>query len=457
MALDDNSRYDVGLIQMGENVFCTVWRYSYQQPWQYEITIYGSGDMYSSSIGFHEIPIGDSMIGLDWERVWYSCSGECGAHGSSPRLPGIITVPSGITSIAESCFMTDFDPTYSHESGSFYNNTISKIVIEGQITSIGLYAFSAQNYDSYTLLSDNGIETIVNDTRDKLTEIDFMVPGYVNYVGIGAFANRTQLQIIDFGGQTPYYIGEQVFKNCYNLRSVNIGHGRKISPLEYENGIRISRGMFENCFSLSDTITIFNINYLKNEDIIPSFKNCYSLRMINLPRLNTIPYMKSAFRCDKVLYNSLLNGYRVRGDNDFALVHTLREVNFDGDYFSLFLNEMASDVTWPYCHDWHGLENRRLIEAGDGEEHRRPYIAINSYVKNNNVPVLLTIPLYPTPQSNSDKYLPINFDGRIWWLDTNRDRHSFVNNTDIYWNDYTDGSGVTSFRVCYGRRLNNVN
>lgn len=457
MALDDNSRYDVGLIQMGENVFCTVWRYSYQQPWQYEITIYGSGDMYSDSSAFHEIPIDDRMIGLDWEYVWYSCSGECGAHGSSPRPPGIITVPAGITSIAEGCFMTDFDPTYSHESGSFYNNTISKIVIEGQITSIGLYAFSAQNYDSYTLLSEDGTETIVNDTRDKLTEIDFMVPGYVNYVGIGAFANRTQLQIIDFGGQTPYYIGEQVFKNCYNLRSVNIGHGREISPLEYENGIRISRGMFENCFSLSDTITIFNINYLKNEDIIPSFKNCYSLRMINLPRLNTIPYMKSAFRCDKVLYNSLLNNYRVRGDNDFALVHALREVNFDGDYFSLFLNEMASDVTWPYCHDWHELENRRLIEAGDGEEHRRPYIAINSYVKNNNVPVLLTIPLYPTPQSNSDKYLPINFDGRIWWLDTNRDRHSFVRDTKIYWNDYTGGSGVTSYKVCYGRLLNNVN
>jgi hypothetical protein len=182
--------------------------------------------------------------------------------------------------------------------------------------------------------------------------------------------------------------------------------------------------------------------------------------MINLPKsvfTNTVWYKKSIFRCDKVLYNSLLNNYRVRGDNDFELVHVLREVNFDGDYFSLFLNEMASDVTWPYCHDWHGLENRRLIEVGDGEEHRRPYIAINSYVKNNNVPVLLTIPLYPTPHSNSDKYLPINFDGRIWWLDTNRDRHSFVRDTSIYWNDYTGGSGVTSFKVCFGRLLNNVN
>ena len=457
MALDDDSRYDVGVIQMGENVFCTVWWYHYQSPVQYEISIYGSGDMYDSVQHFKHY----SGFLFSWNDVWNSCSGECGAHGSSPRPPGIIYVPAGITSIAGGCFATNLNPVNNNGS-LFYNNTISKIVIEGQITYIGDDAFRVYNYDEYTLIGENGAETIVNDTRDKLTEIDFMVPGYVEYVGRYAFANRTQLQIIDFGGNTPYKIEEYVFKNCYNLRTVNIGHGREISPLEYENGIRIRKGMFENCFSLTDTITIYNFTYNDfdaSETLISSFKNCYSLRMINLPKsvfTNTVWYKKSIFRCDKVLYNSLLNNYRVIGDNDFELIHNLREVNFDGDYFLLFLNEMASDVTWPYCHDWHGLENRRLIEVGDGEEHRRPYIAINSYVKNNNVPVLLTIPLYPTPQSNSDKYIPINFDGRIWWLDTNRDRHSFVRDTSIYWNDYTGGSGVTSFKVCYGRLLNNV-
>ena len=153
MALDDDSRYDVGLIQMGENVFCTVWFYRYQNPRQYEIMIYGSGDMYGSTYNFRTINGGADF---HWDNVWNSCSGECGAHGSSPRLPGIITVPSGITSIAENCFLTDLDPTYSHQSGSlFYNNTISKIIIEGQITRIGLYAFSTQNYDSYTLLSED--------------------------------------------------------------------------------------------------------------------------------------------------------------------------------------------------------------------------------------------------------------------------------------------------------------
>jgi hypothetical protein len=459
MALDDNSKYDVEVIQMGENVFCTVWCYTFQKPYQFEISIYGSGNMYGDIAGFKVIqrPPSSYNTPYSWQTVWNSCSGECGAHGSSPRPDGIIYVPSGITSIATRCFCTDLNrPT----TGLKYYNSVYKIVIEGQVTRIGDRAFSVDRPNSYLLNSDNGTETIVNDENDKLKEIDFMVPNYIEYVGDYAFEARTQLQVIDFGGHTPYDLGGAIFKNCYNLRSVNIGHGREIRPLEFEDGINFGSSTFENCFSLIDTISILTLDNIHSSHdfsgpAVNAFKNCYALRMINMPHGSDklYPY-RSNFRCDKVLYNSLLSSYRIRGDNDFELEHVLRNVNFDGDYFLLFLNEMASDVTWPYCHDWHGLENRRLIEVGDGKEHHRPYIAINSYVKDNdNVPVLLTIPLYPTPQYNSNKYLPINFDGRIWWLETSWDNYGGDNIADICWNNYTDYDYRSTRRIRYGRLL----
>lgn len=447
MALDDNSRYDVALFQMGENVFCTVWWYRYQSPEQFEISIYGSGDMYYLSSDFIEIT--GLANQLNWDKVWRSCSGECGAHGSSPRPAGIIYVPGGITSIAEKCFHTNFNNFPSSDEIVYYN-TVFKIVVEGQITHIGDAAFSYYPYNTYELVKEVGTERMVNDQLDKLKEVDFMVPGYVEYLGNSAFQNRTQLVTVDFGGHTPNFTGSGAFMNCYNLRSVNIGHGKEISPLEFENGLRLNTSMFENCFSLIDAIPIKNA-------VTNSLKNCYALGMISITDGFFIGRNINFCRCDKVLYNSLLSGYRFLGDSDPNLRTVLRNVNFDGDYFSILLNSLDSDVTWPCCHDWHNRENRRLIESSDGEEHRRPYIAINSYVRYNNVPILLTIPLYPTPQSNSDKYLPINFDGRIWWLDTNRDNHSVVRDTEIYWNDYTGGSELTSYKVCYGRFLNNVN
>ena len=438
--------YKWEVLKIGPECFITVWAYPSAFGYWFEISIYGQGSMYTDVNQFYVYQRESSGYAWNWNTVWAGCKGELGTHESSERASGEITIPSGITSIAARMF--DTDVTNRDNIGIRQYNTIHKITVEsGNLHSIGNRAFACSNEVTYQLQGDNGVlYDMVNSDKDYLREIDF-TGANITELGIEVFDNRTQLKNLNFGGRINY-IGNRAFRNCYNLETINLGMGVGDSGLAFENGT------FMNCFSLRDNIYIHSPSW--GNTGVNAFKNCYSMSMLTFPypsNYNTVRPDESCFYRDRTLYNNLLNHYLVRGYNDPYLIPTLKNVIFDSPdpqtrNFVVYLNEQC-DSTWPLCKDW-SLENIKLLQVNDGREHRRPFVVVNSYVNSNDVPLPITIPLYPTPKAdNQKKYMPIKFDDRIWWMRIDKyDDHYddvieiYVKDTDSRLGRFSPRSGI---------------
>ena len=408
--------YTWEVLQIGPECFVTVWQVRVPYIGFYtEILFYGEGDMYNDISSFRvyqkESP---NMPDWTWSEIWSMCRGELGTHGGSERDPGEITIPFGITSIAASLFYTDV--TNRDNLGIMRYNTIYKITIEsGNLHRIGQRAFACINESTYQLQGDNGaLYNMVNSDKDYLREINF-TSANITEIGTEAFANRTQLKTLNFGGIVNR-IGARAFANCYNLEHLNLGMGAN------DNGFDLVENQFVNCFSLKDNIPIHSL-YNGQVAAYSTFRNCYSISMLTFPypsNYNAVRPDDLCFYRDRTLYNNLLNHYLVRGYNDPYLIPTLKNVIFDSPdpqtrNFVVYLNEQC-DSTWPLCKNW-SLENIKLLQVNDDREHRRPFVVVNSYVNSNGVPLPITIPLYPVPKAdNQKKYMPIKFDNRIWWM-----------------------------------------
>ncbi len=169
----------------------------------------------------------------------------------------------------------------------------------------------------------------------KKTSTSFAVSEGVKYIATGAMGGNTYVQNVSLPA-TVGSIGSSAFKDCSNLKAINI-------PCSY-----IYSNAFENCSKLT-SIDLSNVRYLGGR----SFQNCTSLKTIILgsafsyEEYGDIKYMDHIGDCVFVLCNSISDIYVI---NKNLTLYGCVDVDEDYDEFvnvNMFYNNFDATVHIP--------------------------------------------------------------------------------------------------------------
>ena len=191
-------------------------------------------------------------------------SGHCG-DGLTWVLTndGVLTI-SGIGSM--------YDADSATDSPWFENESITKVVIENGVTSIGDCAFYRCSNLSEIIIPDSvtKIGEYAFFSCTSLTEID--IPDYVTDIGLAAFKYCSALQSIILSNSLER-IRHDVFDSCTSLSSIRIPN----------SVTTIGIVSFFNCTSLTDIVIPESVNYLGEL----AFDCCSNLSKITFLNPNT--------------------------------------------------------------------------------------------------------------------------------------------------------------------------
>lgn len=231
--------------KMGDNITCEFRDYEDEQGIRgYNFDIYGTGYMFDSFEDFYE-------VGGSGDPATY-------LFLISRVYQGDVIIPDGVRSIAEGCF-TDIGSaiwagTVQRLSG-VYN-----IFIGEDVEYIGVDAFRK----TYT---GGGIHNVIlTGDNPKL-----------RHIKEDAFWYQSDLITCDFKGVVDT-IGNNVFRGCYNLESINLADNWEFDE-DYFDASR--HGAFEDCYklsSISEHNTIVDINGNSNYN----YRHCNSLTYITI-------------------------------------------------------------------------------------------------------------------------------------------------------------------------------
>ena len=195
----------------------------------------------------------------------------------------------GTLTISGSGEMYDYD----FQSSPFYNNgSISNVVIEDGVTSIGSYAFcfcrslnnitipesvTSIGYAAFfgctelkSITIPEGVTSIGSEAfLDCSSLTSVTIPDSVTSIGSKAFSNCSRLTSITIPDSISS-IGSQVFLDCSSLTSVTIP----------ENFTSISYGMFQSCSSLTSIDIPDSVTSISKY----AFALCSSLESITIPK-----------------------------------------------------------------------------------------------------------------------------------------------------------------------------
>lgn len=241
--------------EMGDNIvgtFTEIGKY----PYNYTFDIQGSGYMYDKAEKFNAIDNANN-----YKLFLAFCKQK------------IVSVPSGIRSIAAECFI-DIGSSAIKNTGI---GDVEQINIGEDVEYIGEEAFSSENYvsgggiKSVVLLGDNPKLREVNKRcfymQKTLEKIEFR--GYVNLVANKAFYGCSNLQEIGLADDYKYsnYNGGDVFHGCSKLT--------RISKSNTVVNINKGHGNYIGCNSLQYITIRDKIDSLN--DIYSSYKKCSDL------------------------------------------------------------------------------------------------------------------------------------------------------------------------------------
>lgn len=222
-------------------------------------------------VGTHEDVAVDS-ISISSNGTYSAPSG----HAYSPVTVSVPTfTPTGTLSITE-------NGTYNVEAfaqaevmvsgggggkeSEIIDRTISGEYVNGEVTSIGNYAFaSCSNLTTVSFPQVSRIGNYAFTSCFKLTTVNFP---QASYIGSYAFASCSKLTTVNFPQVS--YIGSYAFTYCYSLATVN-----------FPQVSTIGSSALQNCYSL--TTAIFN-NPSTTQGLIYTyaFRNCHYLTSLYL-------------------------------------------------------------------------------------------------------------------------------------------------------------------------------
>ena len=196
-----------------------------------------------------------------------------------------IVLNDGITSIGDyafyNCGIKDFAiPNYVETLGkyAFYKcKNLQEVFIPNSVTAIDAYTFYGCNGITKLNISEN--VTSIGDYAfygcSNLTVLN--VPNKVERIDRSAFANCTGISKINIPDSVTY-LGRNAFENCKDVKSLNVGSG--ISAIYAET--------FKNCSGLTSVEipkTVFSIGK-------SAFEGCYNVTEITLPFVGASRYAK---------------------------------------------------------------------------------------------------------------------------------------------------------------------
>lgn len=198
-------------------------------------------------------PVDVVVLGVGGAERPAIASGTCGSNGDNVTWvlyeDGELII-SGVGAM-KTFYYGSYAPWFS------YRSSITDIVIENGVTSIGDYAFYS---------------------CDKIT--NFEIPNTVTRIGDYAYAscgNVTDIIIPD----SVNYLGKSAFAGCQSLENVQLGRG--INALRSTNtrgdNFEEDTGTFEGCINLKNIIMLGNIISIGSK----TFANCTSLTNMKIP------------------------------------------------------------------------------------------------------------------------------------------------------------------------------
>ncbi|MBR7031624.1 MAG: leucine-rich repeat domain-containing protein [Prevotella sp.] len=232
-----------------------------------------------------------ALLCLTVSGAWADDSGSCGTSLTYSYVESTHTL-----TISGSGAMTKYDLFMTKAPWNAYKSSITSVVIESGVTSIGEYAFNqCANLASVTI--PTGVTSIGRSAFEQcssLTTID--IPVSVTTIGNGAFG-RTGLTEIDIPASVTT-LGSSVFMSCTNLTTVSIptsvtsigqsvfyGCSNLKSANLPDNLTSIPSQLFYQCTSLEAITIPASVTSIESQ----AFRNCTGLTSIDLPaNLTTI-------------------------------------------------------------------------------------------------------------------------------------------------------------------------
>lgn len=354
--------------QMGESIVGVFSGDSTTNMWS--LTISGSGAMFADSNAFY--PADEQTTGSFGAR-WARC------------IDTSLSIPDGITTIADRCFMISPDRNYI--------NAVRTIYVGASVVDVGWEAFYNRSDPDYRY------------NNDVLEYIYFTNPSILQRIKDRAFQGRKNLKQVYFGGHTPTNLstgeqdlGDWLFNDC-----------RKLEVVDFGTHLHLTNAMFSNCYKLhhfnSDN-SIKSFEHTRRASEYGILRNCFNLTRLYFDETAIF----DANTADRAYFDVNLS---LLSSEDFDYFDTdTWERNYIDSSSGCMITRISHSSTWCICHDWKTLEHRILVDDR-GKEYRRPFLAINCYDGS-----LLTLPVYPTPPPEKiDNYFCINdYQGYTWYV-----------------------------------------
>ncbi len=225
-----------------------------------------------------------------------SATGTCGAEDDGSNLTYTLD-NSGTLTISGTGAMADYSST-NLTPWSSYNTSITKVVINEGVTSVGNYAFNT--YSSITEISlPNTLTRIGNYSFDNCQNItSVVIPNSVTEIGSSAFYNCNKVT----GTTIPASVTKIGMYAFNNWAVTSIGPDDGDYDIKYQWTDKIPDNAFYGCSLITDvtipgTITeigsnafasnrnLKNVNFSEGTQIIgaSAFYNCNALTNITLP------------------------------------------------------------------------------------------------------------------------------------------------------------------------------
>ena len=203
-------------------------------------------------------------------------SGTCGNQGDNVKWT---LDDDGTLTISGKGAMKDWSVDTSAPSPFQSNTSISKVVIENGVTTIGMGAFSRCTQLSEITIP-NSVDTIGPESFSNCSALSsIIIPNSVTRIDQSAFYNCTSLTSITI----PYkvsYISRSAFQGCTSLTSITIPN----------SVTSINSYAFHRCTSLTSIIIPNSVTSIGND----AFKDCTSLTSITI-RKSLYDNCKEAF------------------------------------------------------------------------------------------------------------------------------------------------------------------
>ena len=232
-----------------------------------------------------------ALLCLTVSGAWADDSGSCGTSLTYSYVESTHTL-----TISGSGAMTNFNLFMTKAPWDGYKASITSVVIESGVTSIGDYAFKqCTSLASVTIpTSVTNIGKSAFEQCSSLTTID--IPASVESIGNGAFG-RTGLTEVTIPASVTT-LGTSVFMSCTNLTTVSISADLTSIGMSLFSGCSqlasvnipasvtsIGNSAFSNCSNLTTISIPASVTSIESQ----AFRNCTGLTSIDLPaNLTTI-------------------------------------------------------------------------------------------------------------------------------------------------------------------------